>query len=438
MRRNEVNVITLGCSKNLVDSEQLMRRFAAAGYSVRHDPQRITGEIVVVNTCGFIGAAQEESVNTILGFVRAKEEGRIGKLIVMGCLSERFRGDLKAEIPEIDALYGKFDWKNLVADLGPSFAPETETARLITTPRHYAYVKISEGCDRGCSYCAIPLITGRQKSRTIESLVAEVADLVAEGCSEFQLIAQDLTSYGRDLGGKVQLAQLLEQLSDLSGVRRLRLHYAYPTQFPREILPLMRERDNICKYLDIALQHATDNMLQKMHRNITQQETERLLDDIREEVPGIALRTTLMVGHPGETEQDFEALCQFVERMRFERMGAFAYSHEAGTYAHKHYQDEVPEEVKVARLEQLMALQEPIAEAYSHSLIGTTQEVLIDRREEDFVVGRTQYDSPEVDPEVLIPIEEARLLHVGYYYSLPIVGTDGFDLIAQAPLLKRL
>lgn len=436
MRRNEVNVITLGCSKNLVDSELLMRRFAAAGYSVRHDPKRITGEIVVINTCGFIGAAQEESVNTILAFVRAKEEGRIGKLIVMGCLSERFRGDLKTEIPEIDALYGKFDWKNLVADLGPSFAPETDTARLLTTPKHYAYVKISEGCDRGCSYCAIPLITGRQKSRTIESLVDEVETLVDEGCSEFQLIAQDLTSYGRDLGGKVLLAPLLERLSDLPGVRRLRLHYAYPTQFPREILPIMRERDNICKYLDIALQHATDNMLQKMRRNITQLETERLLDEIRKEVPGIALRTTLIVGHPGETEQDFRALCEFIERRQFERMGAFAYSHEVGTYAYKHYQDEIPEEVKMDRLEQLMALQEPIAEAYSRSLVGTTQEVLIDRREEEFVVGRTQYDSPEVDPEVLIPVEQAHSLRVGHYYPLPIVGVDGFDLLAQAPLSR--
>ncbi len=435
MRRNEVNVITLGCSKNLVDSEQLMRRFASAGYAVRHDPKRITGEIVVINTCGFIGTAQEESINTILGFVRAKNEGRIGKLIVMGCLSERFRGDLKTEIPEIDALYGKFDWKNLVADLGPSFAPDTETARLISTPRHYAYLKISEGCDRACSYCAIPIITGRQKSRPIASLVSEVTQLVAEGCSEFQLIAQDLTSYGRDLDGRVLLAPLLEQLSDIAGVRRLRLHYAYPTQFPREILPIMRERDNICNYLDIALQHATDHMLRKMRRNISQLETERLLDEIRQEVPGIVLRTTLMVGHPGETEQDFQALLRFVERIRFERMGAFAYSHESGTYAYKHYRDEIPEEEKMARLEQLMAVQEPIAEAYSRSLIGTSQEVLIDRREDEFVVGRTPYDSPEVDPEVLIPLEEGRSLRVGRYYQLPIVGVDGFDLLAQVAKL---
>lgn len=433
MRRNEVNVITLGCSKNLVDSEQLMRRFVAAGYSVRHDPKRITGEIVVINTCGFIGAAQEESINTILSFVQAKKEGRIARLIVMGCLSERFREELKQEIPEIDAIYGKFDWKDLVSDLGPSFSstPASEEGRLLTTPKHYAYIKISEGCDRGCSYCAIPLITGKQKSRTQEDIVHEVQTLVGAGCSEFQLIAQDLTSYGRDLYGKVALAPLLEKLSDLSGVRRLRLHYAYPTQFPHDILPLMRERDNICNYLDIALQHASDNMLRTMRRNITQEETERLLDTIRDQVPHIALRTTMMVGHPGESEADFQELLDFVSRMRFERLGAFAYSHEQGTYAYKHYQDDIPEAVKLERLDTLMALQQPIAEAFSESLVGTTQEVVIDRRDEEFLIGRTPYDSPEIDPEVLIPLEQARHMRVGSYYNVPIVASDGFDLIAK-------
>lgn len=433
MRRNEVNVITLGCSKNLVDSEQLMRRFVAAGYSVRHDPKRITGEIVVINTCGFIGAAQEESINTILSFVQAKKEGRIARLIVMGCLSERFREELKQEIPEIDAIYGKFDWKDLVSDLGPSFSstPASEEGRLLTTPKHYAYIKISEGCDRGCSYCAIPLITGKQKSRTQEDIVHEVQTLVGAGCSEFQLIAQDLTSYGRDLYGKVALAPLLEKLSDLSGVRRLRLHYAYPTQFPHDILPLMRERDNICNYLDIALQHASDNMLRTMRRNITQEETERLLDTIRDQVPHIALRTTMMVGHPGESEADFQELLDFVSRMRFERLGAFAYSHEQSTYAYKHYQDDIPEAVKLERLDTLMALQQPIAEAFSESLVGTTQEVVIDRRDEEFLIGRTPYDSPEIDPEVLIPLEQVRHMRVGSYYNLPIVASDGFDLIAK-------
>lgn len=433
MRRNEVNVITLGCSKNLVDSEQLMRRFVAAGYSVRHDPKRITGEIVVINTCGFIGAAQEESINTILSFVQAKKEGRIARLIVMGCLSERFREELKQEIPEIDAIYGKFDWKDLVSDLGPSFSstPASEEGRLLTTPKHYAYIKISEGCDRGCSYCAIPLITGKQKSRTQEDIVHEVQTLVGAGCSEFQLIAQDLTSYGRDLYGKVALAPLLEKLSDLSGVRRLRLHYAYPTQFPHDILPLMRERDNICNYLDIALQHASDNMLRTMRRNITQEETERLLDTIRDQVPHIALRTTMMVGHPGESEADFQELLDFVSRMRFERLGAFAYSHEQSTYAYKHYQDDIPEAVKLERLDTLMALQQPIAEAFSESLVGTIQEVVIDRRDEEFLIGRTPYDSPEIDPEVLIPLEQARHMRVGSYYNLPIVASDGFDLIAK-------
>lgn len=432
MRKNEVNIITLGCSKNLVDSERLMRLFSASGYTVRHDPKRITGEIVVINTCGFIGAAQEESINTILGFIRAKEEGRVGKVFVMGCLSERFRGDLQAELPEVDGIYGKFDWKQLVQDLGRSFAPVAEESRIITTPKHYAYLKISEGCDRTCSYCAIPIITGRHKSRSITSLVEEVSQLVAEGCCEFQLIAQDLTYYGRDWDGKVHLADLLDKLSNITGVRRLRLHYAYPTHFPSEILPLMRERNNICNYLDIALQHATDRMLHLMRRGITQKETEALLERIRSEVPGIALRTTLMVGHPGETEEDFTALLNFVERMKFERMGAFAYSHEKDTYAERHYTDEIPEEIKLSRLEQLMALQEPIAEQFSQSLVGSTQEVVIDRREEHYLIGRTQYDSPEVDPEVLIPLSKAHKgLRVGGFYPMKIVGTEGFDLIAH-------
>lgn len=431
MRRNEVNVITLGCSKNLVDSERLMRLFTTAGYTVRHDPKRITGEIVVINTCGFIGAAQEESINTILSFLNAKEAGRIAKVIVMGCLSERFRGDLKAELPEVDAIYGKFDWKQLVQDLGPSFAPIADDSRVITTPKHYAYLKISEGCDRTCSYCAIPLITGRHKSRSIDSLEQEVRDLVLSGCHEFQLIAQDLTSYGRDLEGRVLLRPLLERLSSIEGVRRLRLHYAYPAHFPTEILSVMRDRDNICNYLDIALQHATDTMLRKMRRGISQAETEELIARIREEVPGIALRTTLMVGHPGETEEDFDQLLDFVQRMRFERMGAFAYSHEKDTYAEKHYEDEIEEEVKATRLERLMALQEPIAEEYSRSLVGSCQEIVIDRREEDYLVGRTQYDSPEVDPEVLIPISEAKGLKVGNFYPMHIVDNEGFDLIAH-------
>lgn len=437
MRKNEVNVVTLGCSKNLVDSERLMRLFSASGYTVRHDPQRITGEIVVINTCGFIGAAQEESINTILSFIRAKQDGRISKVFVMGCLSERFRGDLKEELPEVDGIYGKFDWKQLVQDLGRSFAPVAEESRLITTPKHYAYLKISEGCDRTCSYCAIPIITGRHKSRTIASLKEEVSQLLSEGCTEFQLIAQDLTYYGRDLDGKNHLADLLDTLSAMEGVRRLRLHYAYPAHFPYEILPLMRERENICNYLDIALQHATDSMLRKMRRGISQQETETLLERIRTEVPGIVLRTTLMVGHPGETEEEFKALIDFVERMKFERMGAFAYSHEKDTYAEQYYQDEIAEEVKLNRLEELMAVQESIAEQFSQSLVGSVQEVVIDRREENYLIGRTQYDSPEVDPEVLIPLSEAhRSLHVGGYYPMQIVGTEGFDLLAH-PFNKK-
>ncbi len=431
MRKNEVNVITLGCSKNLVDSEQLMRLFSSAGYTVRHDPKRVTGEYVVINTCGFIGSAQEESINMILDFIEAKRSGQIGKVFVMGCLSERFRGDLKSEIPEIDAIYGKFDWKNLIQHLGHSFSIDKESQRIITTPKHYAYLKISEGCNRKCSYCAIPIITGDLKSRSPQSLINEVQNLVQQGCSEFQLIAQDLTSYGWDFDKNNHLAELLARLSDIQGVRRLRLHYAYPKHFPFEILPLIRERDNICNYLDIALQHASDNMLQKMRRGITQQQTEDLIAQIRDEVPQITLRTTLMVGHPGETEEDFEKLIDFTQRMKFERMGAFSYSHEKDTFAEKNYQDEIDAAIKTQRLETLMNVQEPIAEAHSQSFIGSIQEIVIDRREKDYLIGRTQYDSPEVDPEVLIPIEYAKGLKVGHYYNAKIIDTEGFDLIAQ-------
>lgn len=432
MRLGEVDIITLGCSKNLVDSEQLMRLFASSGYRVRHDPKRVTGEIVVVNTCGFIGSAQEESINTILGFVQAKQQGRISKLIVMGCLSERFRAELEAELPEVDAFYGKFDWKKMLADLGkaPHLLPEEQ--RILTTPRHYAYLKISEGCNRHCSYCAIPLITGAMKSRPIAELVQEAKELVAKGVSELLLIAQDLTSYGNDFGKKGQLRDLLLRLSDLEGVRRIRLHYAYPNGFPREIIPVMRERENICHYLDIALQHASNHMLRLMLRGITKEETAELLAYIRSEIPDIALRTTMMVGHPGETDADFNELLRFVEEMRFERLGAFAYSHEQGTYSYKHYQDDVPSEVKMERLERLMELQEPIGEAFSRSLVGKQLDVLIDRTEADYYVGRTVFDSPDVDPEVLIPKEqEGKRLLAGQHHLMEIVRNEGFDLIAR-------
>ena len=349
MRKNKVDIITLGCSKNLVDSEQLMRQFVANGYTVEHDPHKINGEIVVVNTCGFIGDAQEESINMILELGEQKQKGRIGKLFVMGCLSERFLKDLEKELPEVDRFYGKFNWKELISDLGKSYHQELATDRVLTTPRHYAYVKIGEGCNRTCSYCSIPIITGAYQSRPMDEIVDEVRGLVAQGVKEFQMIAQDLTFYGLDRYKRMALPELVERVSDIPGVEWIRLHYGYPSHFPYDLLPVMRERDNVCKYMDIALQHISDPMLRMMRRNITKAETYELLERMRREVPGIHLRTTLMVGHPGETEQDFEELIRFVKDIRFERMGAFAYSHEEGTYAYQHYKDEIPQEVKCAR-----------------------------------------------------------------------------------------
>ena len=399
MRKNKVDIITLGCSKNLVDSEQLMRQFVANGYTVEHDPHKINGEIVVVNTCGFIGDAQEESINMILELGEQKQKGRIGKLFVMGCLSERFLKDLEKELPEVDRFYGKFNWKELISDLGKSYHQELATDRVLTTPRHYAYVKIGEGCNRTCSYCSIPIITGAYQSRPMDEIVDEVRGLVAQGVKEFQMIAQDLTFYGLDRYKRMALPELVERVSDIPGVEWIRLHYGYPSHFPYDLLPVMRERDNVCKYMDIALQHISDPMLRMMRRNITKAETYELLERMRREVPGIHLRTTLMVGHPGETEQDFEELIRFVKDIRFERMGAFAYSHEEGTYAYQHYKDEIPQEVKQDRLDYLMRVQEGISADVNASKVGQTFRVIVDREEEDFYVGRTQYDSPEVDPK---------------------------------------
>ena len=342
MKKNKVDIITLGCSKNLVDSEQLMRQFKVNGYQVEHDPHNINGEIVVVNTCGFIGDAQEESIEMILELGEAKRQGKIGKLFVMGCLSERFKKDLVQELPEVDRFYGKFDWKELISDLGKVYHEELAHDRVLTTPAHYAYIKIGEGCNRTCSYCSIPLITGAYQSRPMEDLVEEVKLLVSRGVKEFQLIAQDLTFYGVDLYRRMALPELVERISDVKGVEWIRLHYGYPTNFPIDLLRVMRERDNVCRYMDIALQHISDKMLRLMRRNITKEQTYELIQKMREEVPGIHLRTTLMVGHPGETEEDFEELLAFTRTARFERMGAFAYSHEEGTYAYTHYQDDIP------------------------------------------------------------------------------------------------
>ena len=429
MRKNKVDIITLGCSKNLVDSEQLMRQFVANGYTVEHDPHKINGEIVVVNTCGFIGDAQEESINMILELGEQKHKGRIGKLFVMGCLSERFLKDLEKELPEVDRFYGKFNWKELISDLGKSYHQELATERVLTTPRHYAYVKIGEGCNRTCSYCSIPIITGAYQSRPMDEIVDEVRGLVAQGVKEFQMIAQDLTFYGLDRYKRMALPELVERVSDIPGVEWIRLHYGYPSHFPYDLLPVMRERDNVCKYMDIALQHISDPMLRMMRRNITKAETYELLERMRREVPGIHLRTTLMVGHPGETEQDFEELIRFVKDIRFERMGAFAYSHEEGTYAYQHYKDEIPQEVKQDRLDYLMRVQEGISADVNASKVGQTFRVIVDREEEDFYVGRTQYDSPEVDPEILISKDTP--LSPGSFYQVKVIDAQAFDLYGK-------
>ena len=429
MRKNKVDIITLGCSKNLVDSEQLMRQFVANGYTVEHDPHKINGEIVVVNTCGFIGDAQEESINMILELGEQKQKGRIGKLFVMGCLSERFLKDLEKELPEVDRFYGKFNWKELISDLGKSYHQELATERVLTTPRHYAYVKIGEGCNRTCSYCSIPIITGAYQSRPMDEIVDEVRGLVAQGVKEFQMIAQDLTFYGLDRYKRMALPELVERVSDIPGVEWIRLHYGYPSHFPYDLLPVMRERDNVCKYMDIALQHISDPMLKMMRRNLTKAETYELLERMRREVPGIHLRTTLMVGHPGETEQDFEELIRFVKDIRFERMGAFAYSHEEGTYAYQHYKDEIPQEVKQDRLDYLMRVQEGISADVNASKVGQTFRVIVDREEEDFYVGRTQYDSPEVDPEILISKDTP--LSPGSFYQVKVIDAQAFDLYGK-------
>lgn len=429
MKKNRIDVVTLGCSKNLVDSEMLMKQLLANGYTVKHDPERPEGEIVVINTCGFIGDAKEESINTILGFADAKKNRKLNKLFVMGCLSERYMEELQAEIPEVDKFYGKFGWKGLITDLGKSFRKDVEYERALTTPAHYAYLKISEGCNRSCSYCSIPIMTGRHASRPMEEIVAEVESLVAQGVKEFQVIAQDLSYYGLDRYKEMKLPELIERISDVKGVEWIRLHYAYPTKFPYDLLRVIRERDNVCKYLDIALQHISDNMLTKMRRGITKQETIDLVKRIRTEVPGIHLRTTFLVGHPDETEEDFEELMQFVQDARFDRMGAFPYSNEEGTYAYEKYEDNIPEIVKQERMDMLMAIQERVSLGVNEAKIGKHLSVIIDREDADYYVGRTQYDSPEVDPEVLISKDIP--LNKGEIYNVIINQAEPFDLYGR-------
>ena len=425
-QKKTVDIITLGCSKNLVDSEKLMRQLELGGYRVTHDAEEPRGEIAIVNTCGLIGDAKEESINMILQMGQRKAQGTLERLYVMGCLSERYLHDLEAEIPEVDRFFGKFDYNGILDELGISYRDEAAHERVLTTPPYYAYVKISEGCDRHCAYCAIPIITGRHVSRPMEEILDEVKQLVAQGVREFQVIAQELTYYGLDLYRERRIAQLIEQMAAIPGVEWIRLHYAYPTDFPMELLPVMREHENVCKYLDIALQHISDSQLDAMHRHITSQETYHLIETLRREVPGIHLRTTLMVGFPGETDEDFGQLLDFVRWARFERMGAFAYSHEDGTYAALHYEDNVPEEVKQARLDKLMRVQQRISGEIQESKVGHALRVIIDRREGDYYVGRTEYDSPEVDPEVLIPADDD--VAVGQFVQVEIERADEFDL----------
>ena len=430
MKKNQIDIVTMGCSKNLVDSETLMKLFEDNGYHCVHDPKRPQGEIAVINTCGFIEDAKQESIDTILEFIQAKEEGRLRKLYVMGCLSQRYQKELEAEMPEVDKFYGKFNYKELLKELGKADAPACSGTRHLTTPHHYAYIKISEGCNRRCAYCAIPIITGKHVSRPMDEILDEVRQLVADGVKEFQIIAQELTYYGVDLDGKHHITELISRMADIPGVKWIRLHYAYPNQFPLDLLDVMREKPNVCKYFDIALQHISDNMLNRMHRHVSKQETIDLLKTIRERVPGIHIRTTLMVGFPGETQEDFHELLEFVRTQRFERMGAFAYSEEEGTYSANNYEDDVPAEVKQRRLDELMILQQEISAEVEAEKVGKILKVIIDRKEGDYYIGRTEFCSPEVDPEVLIKAGEKRL-RVGCFYNVKITQSEEFDLYGE-------
>ena len=449
MRKGEIDIITLGCSKNLVDAERLMRQLELAGYRCVHDSSMPKGEIAIINTCGFIGDAKEESIEMILQFAERKNKGKLRKLYVMGCLSQRYREELPTEIPEVDKWFGKFDYMGIVDECTNERLKELPTdyslefkgkdyERTLTTPKHYAYLKIAEGCNRYCSYCAIPLITGRFTSRKMENILDEVRWLVNEGVKEFNVIAQDLSSYGLDLYGEHRLAQLIDEMAQIEGVEWIRLHYAYPTDFPYDILPVMAKHSNVCKYMDIALQHCSSNVLEKMRRHITCEEQNALIERIRKEVPGICIRTTLLVGHPGETQEDFDELCEWVKKMRFDRMGAFAYSEEEGTFAARHYTDDIPQTEKERRVDILMTLQQSISSEILSQMVGTKQRIVIDREEEEYYIGRTQYDSPEVDCEVLI--EKSKMenrtsgtneLKIGEFYTVNIIKSEDFDLYAK-------
>ena len=438
MQKPTVDFISLGCSKNLVDSETLMGLFETNGYQCTHDSDDPQGDIAVVNTCGFIEDAKQESIDTILKLAQAKEEGRLKKLYVMGCLSERYLADLEAEIPEVDGWYGKFNYTQLLNTLNLEYGtPNVQCStpnvqRKLTTPRHYAYLKIAEGCDRHCAYCAIPIITGKHQSRPMGEILDEVRWLVSQGVKEFQVIAQELTYYGVDLDGKQHIAELIEKMAEIEGVEWIRLHYAYPTHFPWDLLRVMREKKNVCNYLDIALQHISDHMLERMKRHVTKEETYELVRRMRREVPGIHIRTTLMVGFPGETDEDFQELIEFTKWARFERMGAFAYSEEDGTYSAKHYEDDVPADVKQKRLDKLMRVQQNISAELEAEKVGSVMRVIIDRQEGDWYVGRTEFCSPEVDPEVLIPASEK--LTIGAFYDARMTDAEEFDLYATTKI----
>lgn len=428
MKDNCVDIITMGCSKNLVDSERLMRQLQECGYEVTHDSEMPEGDIAVINTCGFIGDAKEESINMILEFCQRKEQGDLKKLYVMGCLSERYLDELKTEISQVDRFYGKFNWNELLADLNKEYKSEIEKERVITTPSHYAFLKISEGCNRRCAYCAIPIITGAHVSRPIEDILDEVRYLVSKGVKEFQIIAQELTYYGLDLYKKHAIAELVERISDIEGVEWIRLHYAYPSHFPEDLLRVMRERDNVCKYLDIALQHVSSKILKKMLRHVTKEDTYALIEKMRREVPGICLRTTMMVGFPGETEKEYEELIEFVKWAKFDRLGAFAYCEEDGTYAAENYRDSVSKKKKQERLDRLMEVQQRISTRLNEAKVGQTFKTIIDRVEGEYYIGRTEFDSPDVDTEVLIPINEGKI-EIGSFYNVKITDATEFDLM---------
>ncbi len=429
LKQNKVNVVTLGCSKNLVDSEVLMGQLRANDFDVTHESSKNDASIVIINTCGFIDNAKQESIETILHYAKQKEKGKIDRLIVTGCLSERYKPDLEKEITNVDAYFGTRDLPLLLKTLGADYKHELIGERLLTTPRHFAYLKISEGCDRPCSFCAIPLMRGKHISRPMEELVAEAKELAKNGTKELLLIAQDSTYYGLDIYKDRKLADLLRALSDVEGIEWIRLHYAFPSGFPEDVLDVMRERDNICKYIDIPLQHISDNMLKSMRRGTTEAKTYELIDMFRTKVPGIALRTTLIAGYPGETEEDHQAMLRFVEKARFDRLGIFNYSHEENTHAYG-LEDDVPDDVKQERAEAVMAVQQGISEDINSLKVGQTFKVLFDRKEGDYFVGRTEFDSPEVDNEVLVAAKDTYV-RIGDFAHVKIISTAAFDLYGE-------